>query len=838
MKTWLDGIRADLRLALRGLRRNPGFTAAAVLTLALGIGSTTAIFSVVNGILMRPLPYPDADRIQRIWDNQLKDGNGGSPYTSVGDDAFLLWREENETLEDLASYTITTRTLYGGEAPERVRVGLTSWNFFQFLGISPLIGRAFASGEDMPGAAVVLLGHAMWTQRFGADPDIIGRTLILNDRTHTVIGVLPPDSQLHLGWVCQTPCDIQIWAPRDFDRSRQGMYHGVIARPKPGATTEAMAADLGPLQNRIHAGHDHPPQWEDEPWRAVTIEPFHQAMVSSARQTLLVLLGAVAFVLLIACANVANMLLTRGSLREREIAVRATLGAGRKRLAQQLLTEVLVLALLGGALGLALAGWGVNTLVAINPGDIPRLNDIGVDGHMLGATITISLLTAILFGIIPALRSSKPNLSNALKDGSRSLFGLLRRNRLRSVLVVGEVALALVLLIGGGLMMNSFLRLLNIDPGFDRENVLAFEVRLPTSQYAVPAGITFFGGSAWQATPRLEAFLTEVHRRVHEIPGVLSASYALHAPLTGRYGGRGGGEEVFAINPVSVDYFRTLDIPLLRGRNFTESDGPGTPRVAVVNQTLARNLWPGDDPLGKELIEPDIYSPSSSADQIRMDTLEVVGIVGDVRQWGLREEAAQGFYIAMKQSVARRSGGGILRVIFLARTTSDPLDIVPAVRTIVTDVDPNIPVYNVNSLEQFVASQVAEARFYTLLLTIFAGVAFLLATIGVYGAIWYSVTQRTHEIGVRVALGASRDDVLRLVVGQGVILTGIGLAVGIAGALALTRLLASQLYEVGATDPATFVATSVLLGGVAIAATFVPARRAASVDPMVALGHE
>ena len=563
-------------------------------------------------------------------------------------------------------------------------------------------------------------------------------------------------------------------------------------------------------------------------------------MVSSARQTLLVLLGAVAFVLLIACANVANMLLTRGSLREREIAIRATLGAGRKRLAQQLLTEVLVLALLGGALGLALAGWGVNTLVAINPGDIPRLNDIGVDGHMLGATITISLLTAILFGIMPALRSSKPNLSNALKDGSRSLFGSLRGNRLRSVLVVGEVALALVLLIGGGLMMNSFSRLLNIDPGFDRENVLAFEVRLPTSQYAVPAGITFFGSSAWQATPRLEAFLTEVHRRVHEIPGVLSASYALHAPLTGRYGGRGGGEEVFAINPVSVDYFRTLDIPLLRGRNFTESDGPGTPRVAVVNQTLARNLWPGDDPLGKKLIEGDVYAAGfSPPDKILMDTLEVVGVVGDVRQWALREEAAQGFYLAMKQSVARRFGGGLLRVVFLARTSSDPLDIVPAVRTIVKDVAPDVPVYNVNSLEQlFVTSQVAEARFYTLLLTIFAGVAFLLATIGVYGAIWYSVTQRTHEIGVRVALGASRDDVLRLVVGQGVILAGIGLAVGMVGALGLTRLLASQLYGVGATDPATFVATSVLLGGVAIAATFVPARRAATIDPMVALSHE
>ena len=827
----------DVQYAFRCLKRNPVFTAVAILTLALGIGSTTAIFSVVNGILMRPLPYRDADRIHRIWDNTLKDGRG-TPYRSVSDGAFLLWREENETLEDLASYTTTTRTLYGGEAPDRVTVGLTSWNFFQFLGISPLIGRAFVSGEDMPGAAVVLLGHTMWTVRFGADPDIIGRTLTLNDRTHTVIGVLPPDLQLHLGYVplCQTPCDIRIWAPRNFDRSRRGGYHGVIARPKPGATTEAMTADLGPLQNRIEVEHGHAPQWEDEPWRSVTIEPFHQAMVSNVRQTLLVLLGAAGFVLLIACANVANLLLTRGSLREREIAIRAALGAGRKRLAQQLLTEALVLALLGGALGLALAGWGVNTLVAINPGDIPRLNDIGVDRHMLGATIAISLLTATLFGIIPALRSSKPNLTNALKDGSWSLFGSLRRNRLRSVLVVGEVALALVLLIGGGLMMNSFLRLLNIDPGFDRENVLAFEVRLPTSQYTVPlAGKGFFGGSVWQATPRLEAFLTEIHRRVHAIPGVLSASYSLHAPLIGHYGGWREGDEIFATNAVSVDYFRTLDIPLLRGRNFTESDGPETRRVAVVNQTLARNLWPGDDPLGKELMEPDF----TSAGQIRMDILEVVGVVGNVRQRRLSEEAEQGYYVAIKQSVARRfQGSELLRVTFLARTSGDPLDVVPVVRTIVTDVAPDIPVYNVNSLEQFVASQVTEARFYTLLLTIFAGVAFLLATIGLYGAIWYSVTQRTHEIGVRVALGANRGNVLRLVVGQGVILVGIGLAVGIAGALGLTRFLASQLYEVGTTDPATFVATCVLLGGVAIAATFVPARRAATVDPMVALRHE
>jgi putative ABC transport system permease protein len=798
----------DLQYGIRMLIRKPGFTAVAVVTLALGIGANTMIFSVVNAVLLSPLPFPDSARLVRIGESHAN-YTGNFTYAS-----FLDLGGETESLENIAASRFWSDNLTDGGEPEQVSSMRVSANFFPALGVAPQLGRTFLAEEDQPGRDnVLVISDGLWRRRFGADANLIGKTIAVSGVDRTVIGVMPQGFQS--GFLF--PGQYDLWVPLasfgSLRDNRRSHLLAVVARLKPGATITQAQAELTTVMNRIEAQNPG----VDDPELGVNVIGLQERLVAPMRPALLVLLCAVGCVLLIACANVANLLLARSAAREREMAIRLALGASRWRIGRQLLTESALLGLVGGAAGLLLAVWGVDSITALNPGNLPRIDEVRIDGWVLGFTLLTSLLTGILFGLAPALQFPRLSIHEVVKDGGRGSVGM-RRRWLRHFLVVSEVAVALVLLIGAGLLINSFWRLQQVDRGFDARNVLTLNLTLPQARYAT---------SEQQA-----AFLKQVIERVQAVPGVRSAGLTSTLPLTGGPStefvieGRPplavGDEPAADIRIVDPNYFHAMGISLRAGRSFSDRDTAGAPKVMVINENMARRFWADEDPIGKRVTMKDWGPPLTG---------EIVGVAADVKANGLDSDTRPMIYWPYPQFPS------IFNDI-VVRAEGDPLRLVGAVKSQIWSVDPQQPIASVATMEQVLANSVAPRRFNMLLIVIFAAVALALAAVGVYGVISYTVAQRTHEIGIRVAMGARGADVLKLVVGQGMTLALTGVGLGLAAAVGLTRLMSSLLFGVSATDGPTFVIIAVLLTGVALAACIVPARRATKVDPMVALRYE
>jgi len=801
----LETFVQDLRYGFRSLRKKPGFTLTAVIALALGIGANTAIFSVINGVLLRSLAYHDADNIVMVWERSFQRNRS---QNSVSPANFLDWQKRSVSFQQIAATWDTRVNLTSAGEPEELLVQRVSADFFQVLGVRPQVGRWFVADDDKQGAnPVVILSHDLWQGRFGSNPAIIGQPVTLSGRSLTVIGVMP--SGFHF-----LNTQIQAWIPLALDPAndwrKQGRYLRSVARLKSGVTIQQAQAELDGIAKQLeHEYSDYNKGW------GVNLVPMHEQIVGDIRPVLLVLLAAVAFVLLIACANVANLLLSRAAARQKELALRAALGAGRMRLVRQMLTESVLLALMGGTLGVFLAYWGLQLLVSLAPDNLPRLHEITIDPRVLGFTFAISLLTGLIFGLVPALQSSRPDLNDALKEGARGSSG---GNRfVRNLFVVSEMALALVLLVGAGLMLRSFSQLNQVKTGFDTENVLTMRVQLPMAKYREPQ--------------QRSEFFKRAQERFAALPGVRSVGAISYLPLTGLASStvfnlaskpelppnESPGTKVRIITP---GYFGAMGIPLVKGRTFDERDGAES-RVLIINETMARKFFPGQDPIGQRLIvnwEPKVAD-------------EIVGVVGDVKETALAEEANPAIYWPHPREPYQFMN-------FVLRTVIDPANLSAAATKEIHALDPDQPVADIRTLDQVVAKSIARPRFNTLLLAIFAGVALVLASVGIYGVMNYSASQRTQEIGIRMALGAKPSDILRLVVGQGMKLTAAGIAIGIIASLALTRVMSNLLFGITATDLPTFVGVSAVLTVVALLANYIPARRAARVDPVRSLRYE
>ena len=818
----------DIRFGLRILRKNPGFTAVAVLTLALGIGANTAIFSVVNAVLLRPLPYPEPSQLV-----QLRAGRPGKPSTDIGSATFVEVKAQSQSLARIAAYTDGDMTLTGAGAAERVVAGAVTADFFPLLGVHPALGRNFTREEDTPnGPKAVILGHGLWQSRFGGDPDILDRTITLNQESYTVVGILPARFQY--------PEPFQLWTPLAMGESGAGTFgtYGegmwllkAIARLKPGVPLERAQTELRTIAQRVQ-----PPQpagGRGEGGRrserrgggggdsVLALVSLHEQVVGDVKGGLLVLLGAVALVLLIACANVANLLLTRAASRQREMAVRAALGAGRLRVARQLLTESVLLSLAGGGLGLLLAFWGVRALGQWSGASLPSMHGIGIDGWVLAFTLGMSVITGLAFGLAPAVQTWRTDVNTALKEEGRSETGGHRKS-LRHLLVVSEVALALVLLIGAGLLIKSFSRLMEVNPGFRADGVLTFQVTLKE------------GKSPAQKVH----FVQQIIERLKALPGVHAAAATDSLPLTdvarispadieGRppidFSNVRPGEVIPVSRPtVTLDYFNAMGIRVRKGRAFTLQDARAPAESVIVNEAFEKHHFPGESAVGKRI-------RLRAGPAQRWQT--IVGVASDVRQKGLAGDVMLEVYSPELEGV--EDG-----LSFVIRTSGEPAHLISAAREAVAGVEPNQPIHNVMTMEQRLANTTTSRRLNTALLGSFAAVALLLAVVGIYGVMSYGVTQRRREIGVRMALGAQRTDVLSLIIRGGLRLTLLGVAIGLAGAFALTRSLSSLLYSVKATDPWTFLSVAVALTGVALFACWLPARRAARTDPMVALRYE
>jgi putative ABC transport system permease protein len=807
----LGSIRQDVRYALRGMRRSKGFTAVVVATLALGIGANTAIFTVVNGILLRPLPFQEPERIVEVSHEE--------PYLSVSEPEFMDYRRESRSFERLAAYAPSNASLTGTEEPERVPAARVSDGFFAVLGVAPAVGRTFTADEDaFGGPPVVMISDGLWRRRFGGDRGIVGRTVRVNGTERTVVGVMPP----RFGYPTAATA---VWVPLglkpDSLWTRNNHYLSAVGRLAPGATPTGARAELNTMGRRWLI--EYPETYFPGKPLVSRVVPMREALVGATRPYLLALAGAVGFVLLIACVNVANLLLARGESRRKELAIRTALGASGRRLARQALTESAILGVAGGALGLLLAGLGVRALLAIAPTSIPRLDEVRIDVGVLAFALAVSIVTGLLFGLAPALRAARGVSAETLKQGGKTSGHVGGTRRTRHALVVAEVALAVVMLSGAGLMLRSLARLQAMDLGFDPSGVLTMQLSLPRQEYGEERVVEYYRA------------LTE---RVAALPGVRSAAASWWLPMDATGGGASSwsiqvdGRVVASISEaptatpaqVTPDYFAAMRIPIVRGRGFTEADRGDAPLVLVVNETMARQLWPGQDPIGRTVRMFGDDDPWAT----------VVGVVGDVRSSGFLAPVPPTMYHPHAQA-GRGASFTSRSMTLVVRTAGDPLALAAAVRGAARALDRNVPVSAVQSMEGLVAASIAGRRFTTALLGAFAALALALAGIGIYGVIAYGVSQRTYELGVRMALGAQRGNVLRLVVSEGLRMTLLGLAVGLAGALVVGRLVRSLLVGVPAADLPTLIGVSAALAGVALVASLVPARRASLVSPTEAL---
>jgi putative ABC transport system permease protein len=821
----MENLFQDLRYGFRTLIKNVGFTVVAVIALALGTGANSAIFSVVNAVLLRPLPYEKPDDLMFVWGNNLKSGNTKAGISALD---FMDYQSQNSCFDGMASFTYDDFNLSGGDTPEHVQGTMVSSNLFDVLGVKPAAGRLLLAEDGQPGAdRVVVISNGLWKRRFGSDQGLIGQTIQLNGTGFTVVGVTPSNFQsLEKG--------DELWIPMSFDggdrlripsssspellKNRAITFLKSVARLKPNITRQQAQERMDAIASQLEQEYPN-----TNAGVGISIVPVKDEVVGDMRRALVILLIAVGFVLLVACANVANLLLSRAAARQKEIAVRIALGAGRWRLIRQLLTESVLLALLGGLLGLVLAYGAIKLLIAINPANIPRLGEINIDGRVLGFTLLVSLMTGIIFGLVPALQATKPDLNETLKaEGARGSTGGIRKQRVRSLLVISEVALTVLLLIGAGLMIKSFYSLQRVKLGFNPESVLTMQVNLPALNYSENSQII--------------SFYDQVIQRVQVLPGVQAAGASTSIPLMdrvftrrftieGRAPATPNERLVSHFRSISYDYHRAMGISLLKGRYFTEQDREKSPPVVIINESMARRYWPDEEPLGKRINFP------SDGPIWR----EIVGIVADVKYEKLDTESGSEMYVPYFQKPYTFMG-------LVVRTGTDPAQMTNAVRSQVQAVDSSQAVYDVKTMQQMISETVSQPRLNMLLLTIFAGIALVLAAVGIYGVMSTAVAQRKHEIGIRMALGAQATDILKMIVGQGVVLAVIGMVIGMIGAFLLALFLRSEiegfLFGVSATDLTIFVGIPLLLFVVAFLSCYIPARRATRVDPMIALRAE
>jgi putative ABC transport system permease protein len=824
----------DLRHGFRMLIKNPGFTLAAVMALALGIGANTAIFSVINVTLLSPLPFANPDQLVAAWTTNAA-RNSSRGLTAPPD--FRAWKEQGQSFEQMGACYFRDFNVSTRDEPERVRGAVVTGNLFQLLGVKPALGRFFtAEDEEFGRHQVVLLSHGLWQRRFGADPGLIGQQVRLNAESYTVVGVMPPDS-----WLRQPKRKADLWVPMSFEpgsnqNTRNNYFLTVVGRLKPGVGMAKAQAEMDLVAGQLEREH------KENKGLGVRLVSLAEDVVGDNRPTLLVLMGAVGFVLLIACANVANLLLARAAAREKETALRLALGATRGRLVRQWLTENMMISLTGGALGLALSYWGLHLIAALAPENLSRDAlltrgmSLDMDYRVLIFTMLLSVLTGVVFGLLPAVQASRPDVGKTLKDSARSTTGGPRSRRVRAALVVSEIALAFILLVGAGLMLRSFMHLQGINPGFQPENLLTMQVALPDEKYKTDVQRT--------------AFFQQAVERIKSLPGVQSVGATTSLPLTNESWGKQFSiegrtppatlDQVEAVEfrQITPDYFRAVGMTLVKGRAFNEHDTKDAPGVVIINEALARNFFPGEDPVGKRvwmgppesMLSPQLLPPGG-----RFPRATVVGVVNDVMSYGVNRPIEWEVFVPYAQ------GGGnipLTKLYVAVRTSSNPETLAAAVRNQVRAVDPDQPVADMRTMEQRLSDSLWQPRLNMMLLGVFAAVAVLLAAIGIYGVVAYSVTQRTPEIGIRIALGARPADVLRLVLVQGALLALVGLGIGLAGAFALSRIMSNLIFGVSSTDPYVFGAVTLLLLLISLLGSFIPARRATRVDPMIALRSE
>jgi predicted permease len=823
----MNALVSDIRYALRLLAKTPGFTIVAVLTLALGIGANTAMFSVIHAVLLRPLPYTDAGRLVTIWNDY---GSGGQSLPAVSPPDFRDYQQRSRLFEELAGATggngaaVDFGTIDGDERPQQVTIGFVTPNLFPTFGVHPILGRNFLPEEAViNGPNVVILSYGFWQRRFGGDVSVVGKILRANRQDVTIVGVLPRDFHLLLPTETLLLRDSELWRPTqipydNFPRNLTTM--AVFGKLKPGGTLAQAQSEMDGIATQLRAEHEV----HRTSGLRIRVVPLQYDVVKGARTSLLILLGAVTLVLLIACANVANLLLARASGREREVAMRAALGAGRGRLVRQVLTEALVLALMGGVAGIFVGSTALELLLRLNPGNLPRLGEVHLDGTVLGFSFAACALTGVLFGILPALQLGRPNLSDVLKDGSKSTGGA-GRSRVRRLLVISEIALSLMLLLGAGLLIRSFFRLENARPGYDTTHILTMRLNIPFTRY-----------------PKFEdavTFTKKVQESIRAIPGVESVGSINRLPLSGTgpqtpYAYDAATEQAW--ESISADwrfvtpgYFETMGMQLAHGRFFTEQDDANHPYVVVIDEMLANRAWPGQDPIGKRL--QIIRFASFTSANLDRAYAQVIGVLKHPRVHDLTRDVREQVYIAQYQ----QPGGQLSLVI---RTRNDAGTLTTEVQNAISNLDRGIPVYDVRTIEESVADTLASRRFSLLLLMVFGGLATGLAVVGLYGTIAFSVTQRTQEIGIRMAMGATTNEVSHMVLSEALRLIGTGVGAGLVGTLLLGRILNSLLFEVSSTDPVTYLAGAVVIALISLLACLMPARRATRVDPIIALRYE
>jgi predicted permease len=806
----------DLRYSVRMLIKSPGFTAVAVLSIAIGIGANTTVFSVINAVLLKSVPYNDPNSLVLVWgdsreETSLRKHNQVS-WTDIAD-----FRAQTTTLEDVATYAGWFPILSGAGEAERVPAIQVGDGFFKIMKGTPVLGRVFTPEEQVDGKDfVVVLGHGLWQRRFGGDPNVVGKSVMLNGRPYNIVGVMGPEFRpLPSSLVSPEGQFYRPVAETYDDEERDARHLRAIARLKPGVTVEQAQGELSVIAQRIEQAHP-----QTNRGYGVAVVSITEEITGGIRATLLMIFGAVIFVLLVACANVANLLLARATVRHKEITIRSAIGAGRGQLVRQLLTESLLLALLGGGLGLLVATWGTSVVAAAGSKINPMFQDIQLDLRCLAFTVGVSIITGLIFGLAPALQVSKPNLAESLKETGRGSGPAASRNRLRSALVISEIAMTLVLLVCAGLLIRTVMRLRNVDTGFNAKNILAMNIGLPAAKYPKPENVT--------------AFNKAIVERIAALPGVKAAGTTSVLPLSANFDGRGlavedhpkprGEELTVDLYVTTPGYLRAMEIPLLKGRLLTEQDIKESPGVALINNTMANELWANQDPLGRR-----IKFPGSEKNPQPWRT--IVGVVSDVSQYALDKKPPMQIYLPHAQFPTSFNS-------IVVKTESDPSALAAAIRREIQALDKDQAVFNVTTLEQLLGDSILIRRFFMLLLLVFAALALILAAVGIYGVMSYVASQRTYEIGIRIALGAQTRDVLKLIIANGMALTLIGIASGLAGAFALTRLMSSLLFGVSATDTITFLSVSVGLMLVALLACYIPARRATKIDPLVALRYE